>query len=355
MPKDNQLVISIIKYASVLNVQGMINYASHKSKFIKMILIAEMVLFLVLSEITFVFGVNIINSKLKIGIVENSFTGAAYRDQGFYDFYKKHRDEIKKGKDVTSDLNLLIPKIPKYSPQYDVSILEDFPTHLRQLFPNANISILSDINVHEGEIFNEGNGTSNNAYDILILGHQEYVTQQEYSNLKSFVANGGTLIILTGNVFYTEVKYDKQTNSITLVNGHGFRFDGKTVKKAPEERWEKETREWLGSNFYPIYYWEKDYHHLYNNPFNFTGERGGEEQYYDKTNPNIKILLDYKSSDPRYPIATYELNYGKGKVIVIGLAAEDILDPCLKGCHKFYKMVDKHLINNAIPSSLVSK
>jgi hypothetical protein len=328
----------------------MINYASHISKFIKMILIAEMVLFLALSEITFVSGVNVINSKLKIGIVENSFTGAAYRHEGFYDFYKKHLHEIKKGKDVTSDLNLLTPKIPKYSPQYDVSILENLPTHLKQIFPNANVSILSDVNVHQGEIFNiKGDNTSDIAYDILILGHQEYVTQQEYSNLKSFVANGGTLIILTGNVFYTEVKYDNQTNSITLVDGHGFQFDGKTARKSVHERWEKETRQWLGSNFYPIYHWKKDYHHLYNNPFNFTGKQGGEEQYYDKNNPDIRILLDYKSSDPRYPIATYELKYGKGKSIVIGLAGEDILAQCLEEC-QFYKMIDKWLVNNAIPS-----
>ena len=83
-----------------------------------MILIAEIVIFLTFSEITFVFGVNIINSKLKIGIVENSFTGAAYRYQGFYDFYNKHGDEIKMGKIITSDLNLLTTKIPNYSPQY---------------------------------------------------------------------------------------------------------------------------------------------------------------------------------------------------------------------------------------------
>jgi hypothetical protein len=34
------------------------------------------------------------------------------------------------------------------------------------------------------------NGT--NACDVLILGHQEYVTQQEYDNLKWFVADRGT-------------------------------------------------------------------------------------------------------------------------------------------------------------------
>lgn len=316
-----------------------------------MILMAEIVIFLTFSEISFVFGVDIINSKLKIGIVENSFTGAAYRYQGFYDFYHKHGDEIKKGKIITSDLNLLTTKIPNYSPQYQVSILEDLPTHLRQIFPNAEVSILSDINVHEGEIFNVNrDDTSHNAYDILILGHQEYVTQQEYSNLKTFVSNGGTLIILTGNVFYAEVRYEKSTDSVTLVNGHDLEFDGKLAKKAPSERWRSETKEWLGSNFYPIYYGESDYHKLYNNPFNFTGEGGGEEQYYDKTNPNIRILLDYNSSDPRYPIATYELQYGKGKTMVIGLAAEDILDPCFEACQKFYKMIDNLLVNNTVPS-----
>ena len=32
-------------------------------------------------------------------------------------------------------------------------------------------------------------------YGILILGHQEYVTQKEYDNLKNFVANGGTITL----------------------------------------------------------------------------------------------------------------------------------------------------------------
>ena len=43
------------------------------------------------------------------------------------------------------------------------------------------------------------NGT--NVYDVIMLEHQEYVTQQEYDNLKRFVANGGILILLDGNVF----------------------------------------------------------------------------------------------------------------------------------------------------------
>ena len=206
------------------------------------------------------------------------------------------------------------------------------------------------MDAHEGTIFNNRTATSGNYYDVLILGHQEYVTQNEYDNLKQFVANGGTLIITTGNVFYAEVMYDKTIQSVTLVNGHNITFDGNVAHKGIAERWKNETKNWLGSNFYPVYYGENDYHHLNNNPFNFTGEGGGEEQYYDKSNPNIRIILDYNSSDPRYPIATYELNYGKGKSIVVGLAAEDILSiRCHEMCQKFFNFIDELILDHVLP------
>ena len=92
-----------------------------------------------------------------------------------------------------------------------------------RLLPNANVTILTDGDIHEGKIF-KTNGThllsppmapdSGRAYGILILGHQEYVTQKEYDNLKNFVANGGTIIFIDANTFYAEVSYDKgSTNS----------------------------------------------------------------------------------------------------------------------------------------------
>lgn len=135
------------------------------------------------------------------------------------------------------------------------------------------------------------------------------MTQQEYSNIKTFVSNGGTLIVHTGNVFYAEVRYNEPGNSVTLVTGHYWTFDGKVAQEGVGERWENETKNWLGSNFYNHYYYEKEYHQLYNNPFKFTGEELGEEQYYDISNPHIKVVLNYNSADPRYP--SYELNYGK--------------------------------------------
>jgi hypothetical protein len=70
--------------------------------------------------------------------------------------------------------------------------------------------MLTDADVDNGTIFkknsssdvsvNSSSSSSNNsinAYDLIILGHQEYVTQQEYSSCT--LANGGTMIILDGN------------------------------------------------------------------------------------------------------------------------------------------------------------
>jgi hypothetical protein len=47
--------------------------------------------------------------------------------------------------------------------------------------------------------------TNNNRYDAHIIGHQEYVTQREYDNLKQIVAIcynlvHGTLVMLDGNI-----------------------------------------------------------------------------------------------------------------------------------------------------------
>ncbi len=73
----------------------------------------------------------------------------------------------------------------------------------------SNLQVITDEDVNNGSIFMHkvtiGNNTSQsiNKYDVLILGHQEYVTQ-EYDILKHFVENDGTLILLDWNVFYVQ-------------------------------------------------------------------------------------------------------------------------------------------------------
>jgi hypothetical protein len=211
--------------------------------------------------------------------------------------------------------------------------------NIKWLTSQPNITLLTDADVDNGTIFEKNNGSGSdittrinssrnggsgsnssnnyiNAYDVIILGHQEYVTQEEYANLRQFVRNGGTMILLDGNVFYAEVRYDKDTETITLVKGHSWGFNGKSAWRSIGERWAKETSEWVGSNYLCYSCGIK----FSNDPFEY---RPHEEQYI--TNPHDIILMNYNASLSDYPmqmrpvIATYELNYQKGKVISLGI------------------------------------
>jgi hypothetical protein len=217
------------------------------------------------------------------------------------------------------------------------------PHHLKTLLPQSNINVLTDVDVDTGSIFVK-NGITSNRYDIMIIGHQEYVTQREYNNLKQFVANGGTLIVLAGNTFYAQVKYNRNTDAITLVKGHGWAFNGKSVWKSVSERWKKETSRWLGSNY--LCYSCKIV--FLNNQF---GYKHHEEQYL--TNPKDIILMNYNalvmSTKNYHPpmakpvIATYQLNSQKGKVIVLGIYSDNIITN-----GKFDKFFDVLLLQHAL-------
>src|SRR5215208_5645845 len=111
--------------------------------------------------------------------------------------------------------------------------LQYLAQHISQFAPKTNINFLTDVQVHDGLIFNSN---KQNLYKAIILGNQEYVTQQEYDNLKKFVENGGILILLDANMFYTEVSYNPTNNMITLVKEHYFEFDGQKAWVDVKER-----------------------------------------------------------------------------------------------------------------------
>ena len=273
---------------------------------------------------------NTINNRflkqLNIAFVDPTFTFAAY-DSSFYLFYElnKSATQVSNFTRYTDLLSSRIPSNPHLSSESD-----DIMLHLKRLIPESNINFITDQNVHNGSlIFND---KGQNLYDVLILSHQEYVTQREYDNLKKFVANGGILILLDGNVFYAEVKYDETTDKITLVKGHGWAFNGKSAWKSNEERWANETSQWVGSNYLCCF---EDDIIFRNNPFDAKHD---EEQYI--TNPHVKILLDYNATenepDPRkFTIATYEFDYKRGKVLTMGLYTDD-----LKGNERFWRFFD---------------
>lgn len=137
---------------------------------------------------------------------------------------------------MTEDLSLLSTKVYNQISQIASGNSMLFMIkNLEILIPNLSLNILSDQDVNDGCILTD---TGNNDMDVIILGHQEYVTQKEYDNLKQFVANGGTLILLDSNVFYAEVNYDNATNKITFVKGHSWAFNGKSAWRSVNERWQ---------------------------------------------------------------------------------------------------------------------
>jgi hypothetical protein len=348
--------------------------------------------------------------SLKIALVQPTFTKAAY-DNSFYLFYNLYNNtfhDLYKIREIniTKHTNLLSSKIRNetLSLSPSSSSLNYLLDHLKWLMPKSSkVTLLTDQDVDAGSIFqssgannNSNNMTYNNAYDIIILGHQEYVTQDEYSNLKQFVSNGGLLFLLDANVFYAKVKYDKKNDVIMLVKGHGWAFNGKSAWRSVNETWANETSQWVGSNFYQRC---RPCDFIFdNNPFNYMPH---EEQYI--TNPKAIKLLDYNalelvyknktaqlehnntqllnyyhkiiaarsnstlpqfsnnnisflseyynmlllnnsnaSNTRRVPIAAYELDYHKGKVVAMGIYAEDIILD-----HKFNQFFDSLMLKYA--------
>ena len=270
---------------------------------------------------------------LNIAFVDPTFTIAAY-DKSFYMFYPMYDKTSNKYSNITEDIGLLSSILPQ---NYEDRVeSHDVRNHLKWLLPKSNIDRLTDQDVDKGLIFT--NGT--NKYHIIVLSHEEYVTQREYDNFKRFVANGGVLVLLDGNVFYAEVKYDENTNSISLVKGHYWQFDGKSARRSVEERWTNETSEWIGSNFLCCWSLKIKFN---NNPF----EMGHDEEQHI-TNPKAKILLDYNATEdepnPRkFTVATYELDYKKGKVIALGLYTDHFTKN-----ERFWKFFDSLLFQYAL-------
>ena len=263
--------------------------------------------------------------SIKIALVDSTFTNAAY-DNAFYIFYHLY-ENFSSSQNITKYLNLLTSKIDKDITSESTEQLTPFEylttinpiiylkNHISNLIPNANVTLTTDVDIDNGSIFYNNINTINK-YNVLILGHQEYVTQREYDYLKQFVANGGILILPYANTFYAEVKYNNKNNTISLVKGHYWAFNGKSAWRSISERWKNESSEWIGSNYnqYSIA--------LENNPF---GSAKLEDQFI--TNPNVTILLDYNASiltknitiPHDFRIASYENNYKKGKVIDFGI------------------------------------
>ncbi len=134
------------------------------------------------------------------------------------------------------------PDTPIQQDYYDM-LMELVEEEASSLDLHVEIADISDKEVHQGNIFDTA---GNNAYNVLFLFHQEYVTQAEYDNLKKFVVQKeGTIVFNHANMFYAEVKYDSANNTITLVRGHSRAYDGNSAWRTENERWLRKTSKGL--------------------------------------------------------------------------------------------------------------
>jgi len=298
-----------------------------------------------------------------------TFTSGVYNLDSFYFFYSKYSGATS-SEEITTDLDLLTGKVPSVP---DVGYFQPLLELVQEYDPGSDVSIITDNYVHNGLIFNE-NG--DNLYESLFVLHDEYVTQESYENLKKFVQNGGVIVFLDGNIFYGEVELDEENCTVTLVKGHDWEFDGQVAKKSVSERYFDENQTWMGSNFIIN---QLDSEVIFgNNPFDY---RHFEENHltnpkalilidylaeflYEKTNPDesiedIELKLDESNNknsnfvdSPR--VATYELDYGKGKVIMMGIYAERLSENT--EFQKFFqKIVLPRAIGNKYPILLESE
>ena len=124
-----------------------------------------------------------------------SFTQAAYDTNGFYDYYNKNCDS-----------KCLTVKIPDKINGFQSSSITgawalkllDYP-YIKDQDVDKNPEILKQ-------------------YKRVIVLHNEYVTKREFNAITSHP----NVIFLYPNALYTEVKSDYNTNTITLVRGHGY-------------------------------------------------------------------------------------------------------------------------------------
>ena len=280
------------------------------------------------------------SDQSRVAFVEPTFTNGAYNEDSFYFFYSKYQ-KAPEGLPITTDLNLMTGDIPF---ETDISYFKPILDRVKQTLPNSVVSVIGDEEINDGFIFRK-NGT--NAYDVMVLLHNEYVTQTEYDNLKRFLDNGGTIILMTGNVFYAEIIYDKELCTVTLKKGHDWEFDGSFVKKGIGERFLEDNREWFGSNF--VVNDMRDKVIFEKNPFHYKHFEENEV-----TNPRAVPLMDYEAKFPQIPIteknpfviggllksqseeikysdegrkvATYELSSGTGKVIQMGIYSQNLAE-----------------------------
>ncbi|MCL4437388.1 MAG: DUF4350 domain-containing protein [Thaumarchaeota archaeon] len=274
--------------------------------------------------------------RRKVAVIQPVFTNTAYSSGGFYDWFRRYA-----GQDNVTDLNGLdLPVTMDWGFSRSLGELVNSTALLNKV--DVDPFVVTDLDIHGGRLFEDGR----RKYSYLVIGHSEYVTSNEYNQLREFVSSGGTLVFLDGNALYAEVDYyvDAQgTKRVRLRKGHGWEVldDGRAVKSV-NSRWRKENLEWIGSDYFGGSYNiapggakpEKSHPIGAALAHNFGDKVFGS--YYTRredtviTNPEkVEIIARFNGhvydEAPGGIFASYTKRYGKGRVFHFGGFGDDVI------------------------------
>lgn len=181
--------------------------------------------------------------KGRIAVISDTFTAAAYRRGAFYDYYCSHKPPSNtsysnssisstSSNDVNnSSSSTTNAKPDRFCQRHNVKCglecltirVNDDPAS-RNATPRTLEAILKYVRSFNNsiDVITDGKVSTDphilDGYDKVILLHNEYVTQTEYSA----IIHHKKVVYLYPNALYAEVKYDFAHNTITLVRGHGY-------------------------------------------------------------------------------------------------------------------------------------
>jgi len=291
---------------------------------------------------TVIIGVILVDrrSPPRVAFVMPTFSHTAY-SAAFYNFYRLHINDNQSY--ITTDLGMLNVTVkPGWSWSGGLGrFLNHTKDIMPQLFEGGGWTIIDERDVAMGALFSD---SGNRVYDVVVCGFTEYVTGQEYADLRKFVAMGGTLILNDACNFLAEVAYYPSTNGsdyLSLVNGHGWAFNGTHAWRSVFHRWPEENRNWVGSNYWR--WWGGTHYDGFDanttHPISefirgqygthASGCYGGHEENKIENMTNTRIIGYWRftnwSEAPAEPVAAYQHDYLKGTVFHSGIMASETL------------------------------
>jgi len=278
--------------------------------------------------------------NIKVVVVKPIFTSTPYSQYpigSFYAFYKKYRTVTG---NITGNLDWLSTPVRSgmtfssgWGGTYSLyHFLTSRAARSCGLVLGRNLWIITDINVTNGALFNT-NGSRK--FDAVIIGHQEYVTQAEYTQLRRFVASGGRLIAMSANIFYARVTYNPATGVETFAVGHRWAFNGRTAWHSKAVPFDRNSSGWFGSVYCCFHRFQysgavvnatdpvgSELSHYFGSPIMLDYASHEENAIGNFTRTSIVAMFIHQSG---LAVASYIHRYGKGAVFCLCVFGEDIV------------------------------